>query len=265
MSFDVTLSAELLEPTRAGAASRIVEVRWSATCGGVTSEPNYFGTLYLVDEDTGERIFQGGAGGSGTSTRAFQLRESPRRIYPELTLSCSEGQAPFHSAGGEAKRGNTVVIPALGDDDDRRSGGGGGGTGRGPRDPLRPGGCSNVIRGTNGRDTLRGTGGGDLIFGLGGADVIRARQGHDCLIGGRGADRLYGGPGADRLTGGAGDDVLVGGADANSYDAGPGDDFVNAVNARRELVRCGPGRDRARVDRFDRVRGCETVVRVGGR
>jgi hypothetical protein len=37
------------------------------------------------------------------------------------------------------------------------------------------------------------------------------------------------------------------------------------VDARlkRELVRCGPGSDSARVDRRDRVRGCERVSRPG--
>jgi Ca2+-binding RTX toxin-like protein len=63
------------------------------------------------------------------------------------------------------------------------------------------------------------------------------------------------------LTGGRGADELVGGAGVNRYDAGAGNDVVNAANRRAELVSCGSGRDRAVVDRSDRVRGCERVER----
>jgi hypothetical protein len=40
-----------------------------------------------------------------------------------------------------------------------------------------------------------------------------------------------------------------------------GDDIVKALDGRRDVVRCGRGRDRATVDRFDVVRGCELVRR----
>jgi hemolysin type calcium-binding protein len=82
-------------------------------------------------------------------------------------------------------------------------------------------------------------------------------------LGGRGNDTLQGGAGDDRLTGGRGGDALAGGSGTNAYDAGRGNDVVNAANHRRELVRCGPGIDRVRVDRRDRVSGCEHVTRVG--
>jgi RTX calcium-binding nonapeptide repeat (4 copies) len=81
----------------------------------------------------------------------------------------------------------------------------------------------------------------------------------DSLHGGPGRDRLtgyftdsflYGGPDADRLSGGRGDDQLDGGRGDDRIVAGPGHD----------TVRCGPGRDVARVDRRDRVRGCEKVL-----
>jgi hypothetical protein len=62
------------------------------------------------------------------------------------------------------------------------------------------------------------------------------------------------------LTGGRGDDRLSGGSGVNAYDAGPGADCIDAPNGRPELVRCGSGRDRARVDRRDRVRGCERLT-----
>ncbi len=50
----------------------------------------------------------------------------------------------------------------------------------------------------------------------------------------------------------------------NRYDAGAGNDVVDAANQRAELVSCGSGRDRALVDSSDRVRNCErwsTAVR----
>jgi hypothetical protein len=56
--------------------------------------------------------------------------------------------------------------------------------------------------------------------------------------------------------------VLGGGSGRNAYDGGAGNDAINARNRRREAVDCGKGtRDRATVDRSDRVRHCERVVR----
>lgn len=72
---------------------------------------------------------------------------------------------------------------------------------------------------------------------------------------------LLGEDGDDRLTGGSGADRLVGGRGENIYDAGSGNDFVDAANGRSELVRCGRGRDTARVDRTDTLSGCERVTR----
>lgn len=102
------------------------------------------------------------------------------------------------------------------------------------------------ICGRAGRDRLLGNAGNDRLFGGKGADLLRGGRGADLLRGGRGADRLIGGPGRDRLFGGAGPDV------------------IRAVDGRRDLVDCGPGRDRANVDRFDRVLNCESVNRSPG-
>ena len=91
------------------------------------------------------------------------------------------------------------------------------------------------------RDKLRGTPAGDSLRGRGGRDVLRGLAGGDCLSGGRGADRLHGGPDGDRLKGGR------------------GRDRIDAKDGDRDVVRCGPGHDRARVDRRDRIRGCEAA------
>jgi Ca2+-binding RTX toxin-like protein len=98
-----------------------------------------------------------------------------------------------------------------------------------------------------------------VAFGLGGRDRIRAKAVTTCLLGGNGDDELRGQQGSDRLTGGRGGDVLAGGPEVNAYDAGPAGDVVNARSRSSEPVRCGSGRDRARVDRGDRTRSCERI------
>ena len=119
--------------------------------------------------------------------------------------------------------------------------------------PLEPPGpCSNVITGTPGPDNLSGTPDGDRIKALGGDDTAKGAGGDDCLIGNAGADRLGGGPGADKLRAGPDDDRLSG---------GQGDDKLRSRGQGKDLVRCGPGNDEAKVDRNDRVKACETVLR----
>ena len=108
---------------------------------------------------------------------------------------------------------------------------------------LRHGRCANPLRGGAAADVLTGSAAGDRIRGMAGNDTLRGLAGDDCLDGGAGNDRL---------TGGAGHDVLKG---------GPGNDFLNAADGQRDIVDCGSGRDRARVDRMDKVRGCERVIR----
>jgi metallophosphoesterase (TIGR03767 family) len=85
--------------------------------------------------------------------------------------------------------------------------------------------CAHRIDGNRKGERLRGTGGGDLILARGGKDRIRPRGGEDCVYGGRGADR------------------------------------IKARRGGRDTVRCGRGRDIAYVDRRDKVKGCERVVR----
>jgi Ca2+-binding RTX toxin-like protein len=161
-----------------------------------------------------------------------------------------------------------------------------------------PGRCANVRNGTARPDTLTGTPAGDKLVGLGGNDVLNGLAGADCLIGGTGADRLSGGSGADllegssgndtasggtgndnlsggsgrdrlsggtgndRLTGGSGNDRMTGGPGRNRYSGGAGNDRISAVNHRVDRIDCGRGRrDRATVDRRDRVKHCELVAR----
>ena len=125
----------------------------------------------------------------------------------------------------------------------------------------KPGACANHRVGTAGNDRLNGTAAGDRISGLAGNDRISGAGGADCLFGGPGADTLLGGSGNDRLDGGAGNDTLTGGTGTDALSGGTGNDVINAKDGRRESVNCGPGRDRVRADRNDRLVGCERVSR----
>jgi Ca2+-binding RTX toxin-like protein len=150
---------------------------------------------------------------------------------------------------------------------------------------LDKGACAMDRLGTPDDDRIDGTALGDNLFGLQGDDVLNGHANDDCLFGGVGSDRVSGAagndrllgddtdaavPGNDRLFGNAGNDLLVGGpgrdrlrggAGRNRLRGGSGSDRLNAVNGRRDRVNCGKGRDTARVDSFDRVRGCEHVRR----
>lgn len=254
---------------RVSTSSWRVIVDWSINCN--VSGGSYFGNLYLVEVATGEKIYLGGtSGASGTDRQIVARRATARFLFPRIRSSCSGPPPLSHGSNFRETDGAAVRIPPLGEGDppSRRSDGGQGrrdfprsGFG-GPRDPLRRGGCGSQTVGTPRNDQLAGDGRGNLIFGLPGADWLSGRGGHDCLIGGRGNDRLTGDAGWDRLTGGPGNDVITGNGGRNRYDAGSGNDLVRAANGRAELVSCGTGRrDRAIVDRADRVRGCEQVRR----
>lgn len=134
-----------------------------------------------------------------------------------------------------------------------------------PKVVSRRGPCRRRIAGTARADRLTGTAGGDLIYGRGGADRLSGLGGVDCIWGGDGKDRLQGGTGADQLHGGTDDDVLTGDAGRDRIIAGFGDDLIHARDGEPDVVDCGPGRDRAVVDRGDRVHGCERVLRPAPR
>jgi hemolysin type calcium-binding protein/WD40 repeat protein len=98
-----------------------------------------------------------------------------------------------------------------------------------------------VIYGSPRGDYLAGGGHDDRIYGLGGNDTI---------LGGAGDDLIYGGVGNDVITPGAGADRVF---------AGPGSDTIFAADGERDVIDCGPGRDRAVVDPVDKTVGCEVV------
>lgn len=107
--------------------------------------------------------------------------------------------------------------------------------------PPKPS-CDTPFAGTEGPDVLVGTAFGDRIAGGGGDDGLDGLAGDDCLSGEAGNDRIEAGDGEDTL------------------DGGPGRDRLVARDGERDRVRCGEGgKDHAKVDAKDRVRGCERV------
>jgi Ca2+-binding RTX toxin-like protein len=146
-------------------------------------------------------------------------------------------------------------------------------------DSTKPTGGDDLLTGTDGNDTIFGLGGNDVLFGKAGNDLLdggpgddnldgskgkdrlKGQKGDDVLTGGDGDDVLIGGPGKDKLNGGRGNDSLIGNAGKDSLIGGPGNDKINARDGVAELVKCGPGKDKVRADRKDRLSGCESVSR----
>ena len=131
-------------------------------------------------------------------------------------------------------------------------------------DNLVGGSDDDEICGLGGDDTIRGLAGDDKLWGDGcNRAGPAATGGGDKLFGGSGDDALYGAAGKDNLVGDEGNDRLIDRVGKNRFAAGPGNDLIDARNGKRDRLDCGAGtRDRARVDKRDRPRGCETV-RVG--
>ena len=111
------------------------------------------------------------------------------------------------------------------------------------------------VTGTNGADVIVALAGDDTIAAGGGADLVCGGADNDSLSGAAGKDRLLGEDGDDQLKGGSGKDKLVGGL---------GKDLLRAAGGGKDKVNCGPGQDKAIVDKGDAVgKSCEKVT--GGR
>jgi hypothetical protein len=119
---------------------------------------------------------------------------------------------------------------------------------------------NGLMLGGPGSDDLRVVRGGALFRGGGGEDVLLGGRFRDGLDGGPGPDLLVGGRRFDELDGGAGRDQIAGGRGPDAVFAGGGRDLIRAADGDHDLIRCGPGTDRAFVDRSDETTGCERVV-----
>jgi Ca2+-binding RTX toxin-like protein len=207
-------------------------------------------------------------------------RNASSQPPPEVRPQCADGRD--NDGDGRVDLADRGCVGAADDDES------------GPAVTPNPGPTAGDDRliGTAAGETICGLGGSDVIRGLGGNDRLFGDQcgvrasrsshvgdGNDLLDGGRGNDRLYGsggadrligrtgkdvlrgGPGKDRLAGGPGKDKLDGGKARDRLAAGSGNDSVNARDGARDTVNCGKGKDKARVDPRDRLRGCERVRR----
>jgi hypothetical protein len=154
--------------------------------------------------------------------------------------------------------------------------------------------CNHNCKGTNGPDSLIGSNSKNKLHALGGADVVKGLRGTDWLYGEGGTDELSGGPGVDGIYGGTGYDWLNGkkGSDylkdiekSGRYSTAlhkqrieasaknrkvdvligdRGNDTIRARDGNRDIIRGGPGYDKAYVDRVDKVTGVEKEVVPGG-
>ena len=115
---------------------------------------------------------------------------------------------------------------------------------------------SVTINAGGGTDTINGSFLGDSITPGAGTDTINeeaAANGTDTINGDAGTDTVnYSGRG-NAVT------VTVG---TGATDGEAGDGTLLAADGQRDIVNCGAGRnDKATVDRFDVVSGCENITR----
>jgi Bacterial Ig domain/RTX calcium-binding nonapeptide repeat (4 copies) len=185
-------------------------------------------------------------------TNPAERRLKPGRCANSLRGSNSDDVLGGSSLGDAiyGRRGDDVLTGVAGDDCLYGSTG---------ADALSGGSGTDLLSGWLGEDLLLGGTGNDTLLGGGSDDVLRGQHGNDRLDGGSGSDKLDGGRGNDRLIGGSGNDRLVGASGVDALYGQGGNDTVDSVDARRETVDCGAGRDAATVDRIDRVRRCERV------
>lgn len=176
-------------------------------------------------------------------------------------IRCGPGDDIVNGGGG----GDTI---SCGAGNDRISGGPGNDRLGGEAGNDRAGGGPGNDRagGGSGKDRLSGNSGNDRLDGGAASDRLSGNSGNDRLLGGRtGNDRLDGNSGNDRLVGGVGRDSLVAGTGRDRLSGGRGNDRLNTRDRRPgDVANCGESRrdrDRAAVDRGDRVRGCERVRR----
>jgi Ca2+-binding RTX toxin-like protein len=129
--------------------------------------------------------------------------------------------------------------------------------------------------GGRGKDVIRSGPGPDSVEGGVEADNIDGEAGDDRVAGGGGNDRVEGGPGNDEVDGGSGNDLLSGAAGRDDMRGGKGEDRLRAayldpsvgaksgIDTAVDSLSCGPRKDIAVANPWDRVTGCETVRTVG--
>ncbi|MCB9371582.1 MAG: hypothetical protein H6518_02240 [Microthrixaceae bacterium] len=132
----------------------------------------------------------------------------------------------------------------------------------GEGDNIGPDGSVENIKGGIRNDVITGSSAANKLFGREGNDTINGRGGNDKIVGDSGNDTVNGAGGLDTVDGGFGRDTVTGGPGRDSLFGGADNDVIKARDGVAEPVNCGPGVDRAEVDRGDSVSVlCETVIR----
>jgi hypothetical protein len=122
----------------------------------------------------------------------------------------------------------------------------------------------DTMYGHKGHDrAINGEGGNDRIFMRGGSyEDGRGGPGNDLVKGQAGIDYLKGGTGNDTLNGGDTRDYLNPEDGRDKVYGGGGGDKIRTRDGQRDVIKCGPKRDRVYADNQDHVSGsCEEVHR----
>jgi Ca2+-binding RTX toxin-like protein len=182
-------------------------------------------------------------------------------------IRCGAGDdVVFAGAGDDVIRcgaGNDTIDAGAGNDQAFGEAGRDKVAGAAGRDRASGGAGNDNVGGGAGNDRASGDSGNDRVSGNSGNDRVSGNSGNDRVSGNSGNDRLAGNGGNDRLSGGSGRDSMSSGSGRDRLSGGSGNDRLNTRDRRgRDTANCGGGRrDRASVDRTDRVRGCERVSR----
>jgi hypothetical protein len=197
-------------------------------------------------------------GGDGNDT--FEIQAGNADTLETSSPNDSAGADDVKGGSGSdyvsyANRTDSVNVTLDGKADDGASG---------ERDNIEP--DVEVVEGGSAGDALTGNAGSNGLYGGPGPDAIRGGAGGDMIDGGNDNDSVFGEQGADTVGGGYGDDVVVGGPGHDNvygeYALGcarldscyGGDDTLQAQDGERDFISCGPGDDRAEIDRGDVVR-----------
>jgi RTX calcium-binding nonapeptide repeat (4 copies) len=194
-------------------------------------------------------------------------RASPGHPWTGKAVTCPDGTSQEREGGGSDPGAGEDFRVLLGDRADRFN----------ALDSLG----AFDVRGGSGSDKLLGNNAPVVMFDF---DINRTCGyfTQDDLYGERGNDSLYGRLGDDLLSGGSGKDYLRGGKDQPAHApggeycagfgsvvgdtllGGSGNDKIWAADGDRDLrIDCGPGRDKATLDRKDpKPKHCEKVKRL---
>jgi hypothetical protein len=105
--------------------------------------------------------------------------------------------------------------------------------------------------------SVLGRGGNDRIFASGGSEFDGPLAAAITVSAGSGNDRVKGTPGRDLIGGGGGNDRIAPGAGTDRIKSLGGVDRLRLRDGTRDYARCGPGNDKVKADRKDRLAGCD--------